>query len=355
MKKYLNILLLTLVVMTGCRNEEPLPQMVLPVSLCLPAGETKIPMNRVLGDPGTTEQFLLPHHIYIFILKYDTEAEEWKTWVVIERTLTDDDWEKKHYAGVLQTTGDSIYQYTQEIDLLLDDKKFEGRVYAVASAEELSFSKSLNAVADSTDVVDLTISTATPTMQENIQHIYSTPYNYLRDGKYYGSFSSIAQKVPHLNLLLYHIAAKVDIQWSVAEDKRINRENPSQAVRLTYLEAHNLFNGNALVFRPMENEAASVLASGYAIPDIVTPSDEGLWWEGRTYFYTIPYTVEGNPNYFPLQLVMRSNGTAATYRPTLNMHINTSSPFVPWLRANINLTKPLEDKTETKTIDDSAI
>ena len=188
-----------------------------------------------------------------------------------------------------------------------------------------------------------------PDTKANLQEIYSSPYNYEVNGSYYGSFSSIYQKVPRVNLMLYHVAAKVDIKWSVDEEKRINKTDPSQAIRLTYMKAKNLFNGYAYCFKPMKNERAAKLATGDVV-SIITPLDEGLWWEGRAYFYTIPYTVTGT-NYFPLQMEMSTNGSAAVYRPTLNMEVNTSSPFVPWMRAMFNINTKLEDKSETKTID----
>ena len=347
---YILLLLITLFALTACRGDDDAQRLTLPVALCLPAEEVRLPMNRLPGDPGTTEQFLLPNYVYIIVMK--KVAGVWSPWEVITKTLTEDDWEKKRYTGLLQTSGDSIYQYNEEIDLLLNNEGFEGSVFAVASAVELTFTPALNALTDSASVANLTINVGTTTMQQNLQHIYSSPYNYLRDGKYYGSFSSITQRVPRVNLLLYHIAAKVDLQWSVPADKRINTDDPAEAVRLTYLGAQNLFNGEALVFRPMENEKPAVLTSGYAIPNIVTAADEGMWWEGRAYFYTIPYTVTGNTDYFPLQLQLRTNGSEDTYRPTLEMNIAGSSVFVPWLRAQFNLTTPLADKAETLVVDD---
>ena len=98
--------------------------------------------------------------------------------------------------------------------------------------------------------------------------------------------------------------------------------------------------------------------TGYKIEDIITPADEGKWWEGRSYFYTIPYVAsdvtDGSKVYFPLQLLMRTNGSAGDgYRPTLNMKIDTAEAvFVPWLRANVNISAPFTDKAETKTVDD---
>ena len=139
--------------------------------------------------------------------------------------------------------------------------------------------------------------------------------------------------------------------WNVADSMRI-KPKPSEAVRLTYLGVQRLYNGQCYVFKPMRNKLSSKIEgeNGYAIADIVTASDEGLWWEGRDYFYTIPYTVTGTP-YFPLQMVMRTNGSPATYQLTLNMRIDTLAVFVPWLRANFNLKQPLGNTSETKTVD----
>ncbi len=322
----------------------------MPLSICLPAEETHVPMTRLPGDPGTTEQFLLPNHVYIFVMKYDTETEKYIVWRKINKTLTAEDWEKKRYVGLLQTSGDSIFQYTEQLDLLLDNKKFNGRVYVLASAVELSFTPKTDimTVANETELLDEKFSMATTTMQNNVQHIYSTPYNYEVDDKYYGSFSSIAQKVPHVNLLLYHVASKVDINWTVPKDKRI-KENPKDAVRLTYMQAVNLFDGWAYCFKPMANVVDPLPTTGYS-RQIVSPEDVGRWWEGRDYFYTIPYTTPSYSGYFPLQMVLKTNGSGGTgYRPTLYMEMD-ASPFVPWLRADFTINNPLEDKTETKII-----
>ena len=58
--------------LSGCKPDEPTQQITLPISICLPAGEVyaaKAPEQRAFGDPGTTEQFALPTHIYIYIVK----------------------------------------------------------------------------------------------------------------------------------------------------------------------------------------------------------------------------------------------------------------------------------------------
>ena len=150
---------------------------------------------------------------------------------------------------------------------------------------------------------------------------------------------------------MYHIAAKVDLKWNVAEEKRINAADPSQAVRLTYMEVRRLFNGDAYCFKPLRNTVSTLPTDGYAIQDIITAGDEGLWWEGRTYFYTIPYTVSGRPDYFPLQMLLCTNDAAKAdgYKLTLYQPFDTTDVFVPWLRGNFMFNNPLPNEDAERT------
>ena len=121
------------------------------------------------------------------------------------------------------------------------------------------------------------------------------------------------------------------------------------------MKACNLFDGYAYCFRPMRNELPAKLTSGYDLTNIVTADDEGLWWEGRSYFYTIPYVVTGEAVegkvYFPLQMKMETNSSGKYYLPTLNLKVDTTAVFVPWMRAMFNINTKLEDKSETIPID----
>ena len=321
------------------------------LSICLPVEESFVPAGggplRVMGDPGTTERFELPSYVYIIIMKKAAGDPDWSLWEARRLTPSEGDWTKKRYVGLLQTTGDSIYEYNHEIDLTLPSNRVDGRVYAIASAVELSFNRALTAGELNTldKVETLTFNSGASGIQENLQHIYSTPYNYMPDGvRYYGSFEK-EQKVPHVSLLLYHVAAKVDINWFVDEEKR----SKTNMLRLTKMDACNLFNGNAFCFKPMENSLPALPTTTDSV-HIVTRTDEGLWWEGRSYFYTIPYTTTGKTGYYPLQMQMETNESGAIYKPTVYLGVNTSSPFVPWLRATFNINNPLEERTEDKTV-----
>ena len=347
--KHIVLFLSLIALLASCRNET-VEQTPMRLSLCLPVQEgIKPTTRRVMGDPGTQEMFELPKYAYIFVMKQ--VGVNWQVWKYEERTLADEDWVPTRYSGSWMSRGDSIYKYDQPIQFLLQNERPEGRVYAVCSNKKLTFNTTAASISSLSDLLNLKFSTSPDSIQENLQNIYATPYNYTNtSGDYYCSFDCSTGRSASVDLLLYHIASKVDLKWNVEEDKRIDNVTPANGVRLTYMEARYLFNGDAYCFQPMRNTLPALPSSGYARPNIVTPSDEGMWWEGRAYFYTIPYTVTGEPNYFPLQLVMCTNDTPKEngYKLTLKQPMDTTDVFVPWLRGNFNLTKPLENTTETK-------
>ncbi len=350
-KKYL-IILCFLPVLVSCHNEMG-EQTPLEVSFCLPIQGASPSTRRVIGDPGTYEVFDLPRYVYLFVMKQT--GDTWSVWRREEIKMEEEDWIATRYAGSWMTRGDSIYKSKKPIEFLLGNEAPKGRVYAICSNKKLKFNTAFNSVSNLTELMDWKFDSSPDSIQENLQHIYSTPYNYKNgSGDYYCTFDCSSGHSFQIDLVMYHIASKVDIKWNVEESKRIDKNTPSNGVRLTYMEARRLFNGYAYCFKPMKNELANLPESGYDITDIVTERDEGLWWEGRTYFYTIPYYVAGEPNYFPLQMVMCTNGVnkAYGYQLTLKQPMDTSDVFVPWLRGNFILTQPLENKSETKTIDE---
>ena len=362
MWKYNITLILVVLLCVSCtnrHNEEIQRETEIPVSLCIPMSSEfyshRSAARRIPGDPGKTEMFALPSYAYIFVLIY--QDSKWKMLDIFEEIIPDEEWNPTHYIGLYKTEGDSIYHYTKKLQIMLEGQNVTGRAYAIASPVPLVFNKTLNssAITDLDDLLELKIDISDDDTRDNLHNIYTTPYNYELSSVYYGTFDNNNTNVAPLNLLLYHIAAKVDITWNVDDEKRVNREHPEDAIRLTSMKACNLFNGNAYCFKPMENSSgASPLAPEAGTGDTITlvrPSDEGLWWEGRSYFYTIPYTTtaDGKGNYFPLQMEMETNGSGDKYRPTIYMEVNKSQPFVPWLRATFNINNLLEDETDEKT------
>ncbi len=330
---------------TSCeRNEEV--SLDIPIVMCLPVSSVQMdaPMRRVPGDPGLAERFFLPRYAYIFVMQ--KVGDEWSVINKTVETLADEDWEKTRYTGYMKTEGDSIFKYTKKMHLLFSSKGVKGSVYGIVSYEELTFDKDLNTITNLEDLLELKFNSNT--LQGSLQHIYSSPYDYNINGEYYCAFDNTNSNVEYIDLMLYHVAAKVDINWTVPTDKRI-KADPEEAVRLTYMQAVNLFNGWAYCFKPMANVVDPLPTTGYS-RQIVSPGDVGRWWEGRDYFYTIPYTTPTHSGYFPLQMVLKTNGSAGTgYRPTLYMEMD-DSPFVPWLRADFTINNRLEDGTTGEII-----
>ena len=347
--------------LTGCHEEVEQRMAQLDISLCLPANEVihreGMGPRRVMGDPGLTEQFELPQYAYIFVMKQESGGV-WSVWRCEKKDLNTFQWVKRRYNGFWDINNDSIFQYRERIVFPLQKELPVGKVYTICSNVDLdldSDGKDWDEVTDLDDVLNLKFNTSSATIQRNLQNIYSTPYNYAPTGDYYCSFDCSSGNSFHVDMLLYHVAAKVDLKWNVEDSVRINKTDPAEGVRLTYLEARRLFNGYAYCFKPMKNMLSAMPGSGegYDIADIVIPTAEGLWWEGRSYFYTIPYFVSGDADYFPLQMLLGTNGTkeSAGYQLTLKQPMDTSAVFVPWLRGDFKLSQPLGTQTVTKTIE----
>jgi len=362
---YIGVLIVGLL-MSGCKPDEPSRQLAMPISICVPAGEvyaTQAPAQRAFGDPGTTEQFALPKYIYIYIVKYiegdggKANNANWKVWDIITKEPTASEWEMSHYVGSYETGGDSILRYKTEVNLMLESGCFDGRIYIYASAVSLTLSTTISTESTLADLLNLSFSfdgteKGNDKVVNNLQNIYSTPYNYTAGGTdYYGSFYA-TQNVPHFDLLLYHVAAKVDVMWNVAEDKR-------NVMKLSYLAAEHLYDGPCLLFRPMENELGiEKYTSGYT-KELAT-NNIGTQWNGRAYFYTIPYKNNAATKVFPLQLCMLKNGDSPeipavppsedpTVRPNAEYYhmiqttpMSTDAIFMPWVRCQININKELE-------------
>ena len=321
----------------------------LEMTICLPIQERVTPLqNRAPGDPGVAEQFELPKYAYFFVLK-ELEGGEWFLWKKEEHVLEASGWQRRRLRAN-DPTSDSIYVYNERIRFILMGTDQIGHVYGICSNKKLEFSQEMENMSSMEDVLNWKFNTAPDSIQENLANIYSTPYNYNKNGNYYCAFDCTKGHLAHIDLMMYHVASKVDIKWNVEDSVRIDKTDRTKSVRLTYMDAVNLYNGMAYCFKPMENVVSANLSSGHTIH--MLNNDEGLWWEGRNYFYTIPYTVSNSStpgSYYPLQMVLQTNNSGDDYKPTIQLGIDATSPFVPWLRANFNLSKPLDAGEETKT------
>ena len=208
--------------------------------------------TRALGDPGTYEQFHLPQYIYLFLCNESTNGTKSVIYQKIEipdNELTSS-WEKT-VSGT-----DSIYTYKGNVSINLPLNRSKGKIYAAASYKPLHTTNASSSMSEDKSSNHLSFNCAKPskfdnsnpreyinesktytdgnygteeavkniifsniTLRNYMQDVYSTPYNKKDDnGDYYGTITDYASNVPNINIVLYHVATKVDVQWSIDED-----------------------------------------------------------------------------------------------------------------------------------------
>lgn len=256
-----NILLTIMMIMaaafvTSCSDDDSLASrgletVEMPISISIPAEgfvnptdvgigndepASTLALTRALGDPGTAETFALPQYLYIYLVstsssnstqvifkKQEVKPEDWKL-------STSGDNTNNHFS-----TKDGLYVYQGHLSINLPLNRREGRVYVVASNLDLDDSgseKKYNLVTDvsswisHTDVENKVTFTNQSELRNNMQNLYSSPYNLKNDddGNYYGTIKDYASNVPHIDMVLYHVATKVDLQWTIDEQFQGTKE-----------------------------------------------------------------------------------------------------------------------------------
>ena len=248
-------MILAAAVVTSCSDDDSLASrgletVEMPISISIPAEGFVNPtdvgigneepastfaVTRALGDPGEAETFALPQYLYIYLVstsssnstqvifkKQEVNREDWKL-------STSEDNTNNHFS-----TKDGLYVYQGHLSINLPLNRKEGRVYVVASNLDLDDSateKNYNLVTDVsswnsyTDVENGVTFTNQADLRNNMQNLYSSPYNLKNiEGNYYGTIKDYASNVPHIDMVLYHVATKVDLQWTIDEQFQGTKE-----------------------------------------------------------------------------------------------------------------------------------
>ena len=295
---------------TSCSDEDSLASrgletVEMPVSISIPAEgfvnptdvgigneepASTLAVTRALGDPGTYEQFHLPQYIYLFLCNESTNGTKSVIYQKIEipdNELTSS-WEKT-VSGT-----DSIYTYKGNVSINLPINRIKGKIYAAASYIPLHTNNASSSMAEDTKSNHLSFNCERPskfgdsnpreyinesktytdatygtedavkniifsniTLRNNMQDVYSTPYNKKdTNGDYYGTITDYASNVPNINIVLYHVATKVDVQWSIDEDYQGTADWPVPTVR-----AEKGYEGDDLL-----SHAASTADNGTYLP-----------------------------------------------------------------------------------------
>ncbi len=302
----------------------------MPIVLAIPASNASLTAEeihtkttRAEGDPGTYEKFELPKYLYIYLINtpingtetvltpegmgpqngYDLKADKWT------KTTTQDN------------NKDSIYTYTDQIRIIIPENRKTGVVYAAMSTVPITVTYTGNDVADATFTLG---SDAKDKESEALKNLYSSPYNLTKDNQYYGIVNDYNSNSPYINMVLYHVASKLDLQWNV--DASVQSSVKLSKITLTGLS------GGGKLFKPLENTTSS---STY---DETFTLDEGSQWYGRKATYVIPVKSTDGNYQFPMTLT--NSESSIVKNPTATTTPSSASTvFVPWIYGTVKVTK----------------
>ncbi len=318
---------------TACTNEEDTSGkgVSMPINLVIPAGD--MTRSTILGDPGSTENFSMPGYLYLYIVT--TESNGLQQISKTETALDPDKWEPLDEEPTL-------YKYEGTLNIIIPIGCTSGKAYAAVAKEKL---KSV-ALATGKDVVEeqvtyMTFSFDSGNAATILPNLYTSPYNLTYDHDndtdtpeiYYGTILEMESNTPHVDLVLYHVATKVDVIWNVADGKQATQ-------RLTSLTLNNLKRTGCYLFRPMENPYNASDEDSYSHTFTTTPSTQ---WDGREVIYAIPYRKGSEGNYiFPLDFtiegVVKTNETDAEFIQTFTQEIPLTDNIHPsWIRGDIRI------------------
>ena len=309
-------------------------QVRMPIVLAIPANNAELTTGsmgakatRAEGDPGTYEKFELPQYLYIYLI--NTSIDETKTKVLTPEgmnpstgyPLSKDKWTK---TTTTDNKKDSIYTYTDQIRIIIPEDRKTGVVYAAMSTVPITVSgvdmDNPTTVADATFTLDV----AKGKESEALKNLYSSPYNLNNANGYYGTVSDYSSNSPDINMVLYHVASKLDVQWNV--DAKVQDKVKISKITLTKLS------GGGKLFKPLENTASS--STTYA--DTIT-LDAGSQWYGRKATYVIPVKQSDGKYQFPMTLTNSVDNSVKT--ATATPPATTNTVFVPWIYGTVKVTK----------------
>ena len=306
------IALFVFALFTSCSRHEEQEKLVLPLQLVVHSDMAYSSTRRIVGDPGTAERLDLPRYAYVFTV-FKKISGDYDVRTIVQSDLYDGGKTDSEVWTAVDTGGDIVYRCLiklEEVTPVLGQVEY-CHVYAAVSKVPLTLTNT-NPLTEG-DVLNVQFN-VDDEMQDELQNIYSTPYNNYIDGRYYGRLN-VRQSVTSTDIVLYHVASKVDLLWNVQENKQ-------SEMRITGIKAKNLFKGDSYLFRPTENVHSQFTSSdGYTLGDLVGDV-AGTWWAGRTYFYTIPYRTNEDGK-FPLQVDVDVMNTSAdaTYTQIGRAHV----------------------------------
>ena len=307
----------------------------MPIVLAIPASnasltaeEAHAKTTRAEGDPGTYEKFELPKYLYIYLINTPINGTETKV-LTPEGMNPQNGYDLKADKWTKTTTQDnnkdSIYTYTDQIRIIIPENRKTGVVYAAMSTVPITVSGVDNpgTVADATFTLG---KEAKDNESEALKNLYSSPYNLKKNNQYYGIVSDYNSNSPYINMVLYHVASKLDLQWNV--DASVQ-----SSVKLSSITLTGLSSGGKL-FKPLENTTAtSPYSETFSL-------DDGSQWYGRKATYVIPVKSTDGNYQFPMTLTngAKTPNTTTTAKATVTPSA-INKVYVPWMLGTVTVKK----------------
>ena len=384
---YIILMAMAALLMAACNSHDdegvPVQTVTMPIRLSIPAeGFSEHTRATAAGDPGTFETFKLPQFLYAFLYSEYIDGTNTTRTVIFKKidltagsTNNDDKqtYVSKFWKKVKADNGDSLYTYKGDLSIDLPLQRTNGRVYVAASYFDLlkpdkpnlstTDSKAVTKLTSEEDIKNVCFTVKDEDLRNSLQDLYSSPYNYKINNEYYGTLKDYSSKVPHIDMVLYHVAARVDISWNVAADTEAETLELQKQLRITFQEPRKNFQTQCLLFRPMENvvQAADPWPSpAYDLNKLIT-MNQGNHWYGRQVYYMIPYKFKNSSSSYDNQLIVNwrmvvneeynTDNNNATYGKNITIGVPwpDGNVFVPSIRGVIRVKSNFTVNTTSST------
>lgn len=272
-------------------------------------------VSRATGDPGIEDKFAKPKFIYSVFCVGGNVKEDNGAYFKKIATPNAADWKTSDdkVFDTYQTYNETTSKYEDavlEFSVLDGEKDKTKNVYFVASMEELDgVFNSTNIKSTTTEAQIQSLLYSIPSQdtensetgaayqvrsQSFLKNLYSTPWE--SQSTFVG-----ALKDPYQDVILYHVAAKVDLKWN------------STAMLSGNVSVNNVKSTNLSLFKPTAN--ASATNANYTVTNAI---DEETMFNGRQVFYL--------PQFNAYNVTVGSATENVTFSPA------TTNGWTSWLR-----------------------
>ena len=262
--------------------------------------------TRATGDPGFDDSFEAPNYIYAFFC-VNGKVKDYSIIHVGEKISTNpnDAWTAPDQNNVITYKTPLTFSVDNPTDAN------SARVYIAASKTALTLPSITKATSAESVVNTMTYSipgvvaapssnVALDASQQFLRDLYSTPW----EGSEHAATFEGALKDYYHDIVLYHVAAKVDLKWN------------STSVLSGNVSVNSVVGTGLSIFQPTTNTWDT---GSYTV---TTPITDGTKWNGRQVYY-LPQFANSNCKY---NVTIGSKTQYVTFSPA------TTSGYTSWLR-----------------------